>query len=247
MELGTVATSFWGFGFVPIVMKMSPDSIEASLLAAEQAVARGDGLKGTGFWKAVGQVKRSPELVDRYADRIAAIDTRAHGNWALFRIPLWVGTTLAASAALIGLVLLFWSVGLGNTAGGLVLLVGMGVLITATHGLAHLAVGQIFGIRFTSWFVGSVQRPQPGVKVDYATYLRTPPNRRAWMHAAGAIVGKIVPFAAIPFALAGDFPWWVMAALLVVGVGQILTDVLWSTKSSDWARFSREMKYAHPS
>ena len=228
-------------------MGMSAGSIEASLLAAEDAVDRGEGLAGTGFWKAVSQVKRTPELVDRYADRIAVIDEKAHANWALLRIPVALGTALAVVAAVVGLALMFWSVNVGEVAGGLMLLLGMGVVLTATHGLAHLAVGRIFGIHFTSWFVGSVKRPQPGVKVDYSTYLRTPPKRRAWMHAAGAIVGKFVPFVAIPFALAGDFPWWVLTALLVVGIGQIITDVLWSTKVSDWARFSREMKYAHPS
>ena len=228
-------------------MDMSSESIEASLLAAEGAVERGEGLRGTGFWKAVGRVKGNSELVDRYADRIAAIDEKAHANWAILRIPVGLGTGLAVLATVVGVVLMFWSVNLGGAAGGLMLLVGMGVVLTATHGLAHLALGRLFGIHFTSWFVGTMKRPQPGVKVDYSTYLRTAPKRRAWMHAAGAIVGKIVPFAAIPFALAGDFPWWVLTALLVIGIGQIITDVLWSTKASDWSRFSREMKYAHPS
>ena len=69
-----------------------------------------------------------------------------------------------------------------------------GVLLVTTHGLGHLAVGKARGMKFTHWFVGTMQRPQPGVKLDYATYLRVDAVGRAWMHASGAIVTKIVPF-----------------------------------------------------
>ncbi len=46
-------------------------------------------------------------------------------------------------------------------------------------------------MRVIYWFVGTIRRPQPGVKVDYASYLRAPPRQRAWMHASGAIVVEV--------------------------------------------------------
>ncbi|MGA7271677.1 MAG: hypothetical protein WB239_11440, partial [Acidimicrobiia bacterium] len=64
------------------------------------------------------------------------------------------------------------------------------------------------------------------------------------MHASGALFGKILPFALIPAALAADLPGWVSWVLLAFGLVQIVTDVLWSTRSSDWKRFRREMRYA---
>src|SRR5439155_23826878 len=46
--------------------------------------------------------------------------------------------------------------------------------------------GVAAGIRFIGWFLDGPTRLQPGLKIDYASYLRTPARRRAWMHAAGA-------------------------------------------------------------
>jgi hypothetical protein len=37
---------------------------------------------------------------------------------------------------------------------------------------------------------------------------------------------------------------WVAVILALLGVAQIVTDVLFSTKTSDWKRFSREMRNA---
>lgn len=207
-------------------------------------MAAGKGLSGTGFWQAVSAVKRQPELADRYAGRIAEIDRAAHRDWAVLIIPLWLGTTLAVLAVAIGLALVWWAYYLDGGAGVLSFLAGVGVLIAATHGLAHLVVGRLLGIRFDYWFVGEVRGPQPGVKVDYDSYLRTGARRRAWMHASGALVTKSIPFLFIGAAIGANLPAWVMWALLGMGVATILTDVFWSTKTSDWKKFKREMGFA---
>lgn len=223
---------------------MTSSAIEESLTRAEHAVDAGEGLSGTGFWQAVSTVKGQPELAERYADRIAAIDERAHRNWALLVIPLGVGTVLAVVATLVGLALVSWAYALEGGAAIVAFLVGFGVLIASTHALGHLVVGMILGIRFSYWFVGKVSQPQPGVKVDYATYLRTKASKRAWMHASGAIVTKAIPFLLIGAAVAADLPIWVAWALAAFGVVAFATDVLWSTKASDWKRFRREMGFA---
>jgi hypothetical protein len=223
---------------------MTTPAIEESLSRAERAVDAGDGLSGTGFWGAVATVKRQPELADRYADRIAAIDERAHRNWALLVIPLGVGTGLAVIATLAGLALIWWTYALDGGAEVVVFLLGFVVLVASTHPLAHFVVGLVSGIRFRYWFVGEVSRPQPGIKVDYATYLRTKASRRAWMHASGAIATKALPFLLIGAAIAADLPAWVPWLLAALGVAMVVTDVLWSTKASDWKKFRREMGVA---
>ncbi len=204
----------------------------------------GEGLGGTGFWKAVDSLKRRPELVDRYAPRLAAIDRRAFENWARFAIGIRIGTALMALVSLVGVVLVVWSHSLPDPWNAVALLGGGGgVLVTTTHGLGHMVVGRMVGIRFTHWFVGSLARPQPGVKVDYSTYLRVSPRARAWMHASGAIVTKVLPFALLAVLPAG-FPAWGTWLLWAQGVLQILTDAVWSVKVSDWKKFRREMSYA---
>lgn len=228
-------------------MCVASTAIEESLAKAESAVDAGDGLSGTGFWGAISEVKRRPELVDRYADRMAAVDAKALRNWAFLVIPLWLGTSVALLATLGGLGLIWWAYSLDDLAAVAVFLIGTGVLLGATHGLGHLLVGRLMGMRFLFWFVGKISQPQPGVKVDYATYLRTPARKRAWMHASGALTTKVIPFLLIGAAVAADLPTWGVLVLLVLGVGQVATDLLWSTKASDWKKFKREKGFAQGS
>ena len=223
---------------------MENQNVDEALSAARRAVDAGEGLAGTGFWKAVGTVKRHPGLIDRYAPRIAEIDRQAFEGWALFTVGAGVGTALMVLATLVGVALVAWSPSLPDPWNALVLLGGGGgILVATTHGLGHLVVGRIVGIRFTHWFVRSVTWPQPGVKADYNTYLRASPRSRAWMHASGALVTKVIPFAILPVALSSDFPSWAAWLLLAQGALQIFTDAVWSVKVSDWKKFRREMSY----
>jgi hypothetical protein len=217
--------------------------ITETLRLAEVAVKAGDPLGPTGFWKAVAAVKANPTLIEANADRIGVIDSIAFRNWALLTVPLWIGNLLTLGGALLGLALIAWSYSLDETPATIAFLLGFGAILVTTHSLGHLLVGTLLGIRFTRWFVGSIRRPQPGVKVDYATYLRVPARSRAWMHASGAIVTKIVPFALIGAALAANVPSWVVWVLAAVGIVQIVTDVLWSANASDWKKYKREVAF----
>ena len=218
--------------------------IDQILHASEDALAVGDPIGHTGFWRAVATVKGDPDLVERYADRISVIDAEAFRQWAMITVPLWAGNLLAIGGTFVGFALIWWAYFLGDLLAGLIFLLGFGIILVTTHSLTHLLVGSLVGINFLKWFVGSVTRPQPGVKIDYSTYLRTPPRSRAWMHASGAIVTKLMPFLLLGAAYGADVPRWVVLVLLGVGIGQIVTDLVWSTTSSDWKKFKREMEFA---
>lgn len=220
---------------------MDRTRIEATLDAAELAVASGAPVGPTGFWSAVAAVKREPALVEAYANRIARIDRAALKAWALVTVPLWLGNVVMIGGTMVGLAFVAWAYSLDGAVSGISFLVGFGIILVTTHGLAHLVVGGLLGMRFTHWFSASLRRPNPGVKVDYATYLRASPSARAWMHASGAIFTKIVPFALLGAAIAAEVPGWAVAVLILVGVVALVTDFLWSTKASDWKKFRREM------
>ena len=223
---------------------MDDSEITETLRLAEVAARAGDPLGPTGFWRAVAAVKADPGLIEEHADRIGVIDSVAFRNWALLTVPLWIGNLVMVGGALFGCALIAWSYYLEGTAAAISFLLGFGAILVTTHSLAHLLVGALFRIRFTRWFVGSIRRPQPGIKLDYACYLFVPARSRAWMHASGAIVTKIVPFALIGAALAANVPTWVAWVLVAVGIGQIITDVLWSTNASDWKKYRREMQFS---
>lgn len=223
---------------------MTPLEIDTALNACEVTIGFGNSpdLRAAGFWPAVRAVKGDPELVVQFAHRIGVIDAVAFGSWARIAVPLWLGTAAAVFGAMAGVTVIVESEFVPSW-NGIVFMVGAGILIGTTHGLGHLVVGRIGGIRFTAWFIGR-GRPQPGVKTDYATYLRATPRSRAWMHASGAIVTKAIPFLLIPVALLMPaIPWWVPIVLFALGIIQIVTDLAWSTKSSDWAKFRREMSF----
>lgn len=225
---------------------MDPTQIEMLLSSLEVDLAAGRtiDLRAAGFWKAVGAVKRDPALVEEFADRIAVIDRAAFEEWSWFRMGIRAGTWFMLVATAVALGVIGAAYAAPDPWDGLLLLAGTGALLVTTHGLGHLAVGAAFGIGFTHWFIGSVLRPQPGVKVDYSTYLRTPAAARAWMHASGAVVTKAMPFLMLGAAWGMEAPAWAWVALVAGGAVSIATDVLWSVSSSDWKRYARERRLA---
>jgi hypothetical protein len=225
---------------------MDAREIERTLDEAERLLAAGAALDlGTlGFWRAVASVKRDPKYVERYADRVGAIDRDAFRRRVPLRFPAAVGIALLSFGALFGVFALWLAAAFQPPLKEILVLVGMGALLVCTHGLAHVVYGSLLGMRFTDWFADVPRRPQPGFKLDYATYLRTPAASRAWMHASGAIVTKVVPFAVIPYALSIDSAGWSIALLVAIGIAQIATDALWSVRASDWKKFRRERRLA---
>ena len=216
-------------------------NVSEALERAEAALDAGNGLRGTGFWPAIREVKADPTSYD--LERIAAIDRRAFTDWALLTVPIVPGTILNLLVTAGGLGLIAWSY-YDAPLPWLMFLLGLGIVWVTTHGLAHLAVGRLQGMRFTHWFIGEITLPQPGVKVDYATYLVVPARQRAWMHASGAIMSKLIPFLLLPAAAISGQPTWVVWSVAAFGLISIATDVLWSTKVSDWKKFRREMDLA---
>jgi hypothetical protein len=221
-------------------------AVERILAACEQALA-GAGtpdLRALGFWRAVAAVKRRRDLVDRYAARVAAIDRQSFRRRVRLAFPVTLGVLALDLGLFGGLLLLAFAIGIGHPWREVLVLAGAGALDVATHGLAHLAVGTFAGIDFTDWFVDLPKRPQPGFKIDYASYLRASPRQRAWMHAAGAIATKLTPFLVTAYAVAIGTDAWALLLLLALGAFQIVTDVLFSVRASDWKKFRREMKLA---
>jgi len=202
-------------------------------------------LGALGFWKLVTRVKADPPLADHWADVIGRIDRRAFERAVRMRFPVWVGNgTLVLGTAAGALAVAFAATTSSGTLAGLALLVAGGVWSGSVHDLAHWLVGRAVGIRFTCYFLSTRPFPILGLKIDYATYLRTSPTARAWMHASGALATKFAPFVALVFWPLTDAPAWAAWALLALGGFEILTDVLFSVRSSDWKKVRRELRVA---
>ena len=223
----------------------------AELERIEAAVDAGDtGLRRLGFWRVVALIKRDDELIERYADQVGRIDAKAFRAGVRLRLPVWVGLTLMLIATAVGVASVALAVRAGadsepdEVVAGVGLVVGAGAWAVGLHSLAHYLFGRAVGIRFTDLFVAFPPPPLPGLKTDYATYLRASPTARAWMHASGAIATKLAPFIALAFAPTARAPGWAVVVLLGLGIFQIATDVLFSTKASDWKKVRRELAVA---
>ncbi len=232
-------------------------------------------LRALGFWPIVSRVKRDPALIEALADEIGEIDRLAFEAKHRVRFSIGFGNLLliAGTVALKGLVLWVSSLGIeiinlidGWQPGdprirvgrfhvgwaGVALVVAAAGLSVTFHDLAHWAVGRLGGIRFRAYFLNGPFRIQPGIKTDYASYLRADPRRRARMHAAGAVASKLAPFAVgawglfvyLRYEFLDVFPAWSLVAVLAFGILQIVTDLVWSTKRSDWKKWARERRVA---
>jgi hypothetical protein len=226
-------------------------------IEGEVEAGRAD-LSRLGFWRLVREVKRDRVLARHWAEEVGRIDRVAFERWVRPRFPVWLGNAvlLAASAVLVAFVPM--AVALARDAApsepvlpGLMLLAAAGGLSGSLHDLAHWAVGRLVGIRFTWYFFDGPLRIQPGIKVDYASYLRASPAARAWMHASGALASKIAPFAVFAAAYLPHrsanydlFPPWAMWGTLAIGVVQIVTDLTFSRRKSDWKKVGRELRVA---
>jgi hypothetical protein len=212
----------------------------------ERAVDEGNtDLSSLGFWRLVKRVKLSPEAVEAYGDRIGRIDTAAFRAGVPRRFPVWLGNAVLMGGVFVGVAAVVFALRVSSSfLAGVALLVAGVAWAVSFHCLAHWLVGRLVGMRFTDYFIGGPPPPRPGLKTDYATYLRVSPRRRAAMHASGAVATKVAPFLPLFFWSAADAPVW--SALLLLGVGglQILTDILFSVKTSDWKKVARELAVA---
>jgi hypothetical protein len=215
------------------------DRLEAAVLVGNTD------LKTLGLWRVVARVKPDRMLVDRYADQIGRIDTAAFHLGIKRRAPVWVGNALLLAATLAGLAAAIVArTASSSTVSGLLVL-GAGITWSVSlHSPTHWAVGRAVGIGFTDYFIGGPPPPRPGLKSDYASYLRADPESRAWMHASGAIMTKIAPLLALAFWPGSGAPWWSAAGLLVICIASIATDIVFSVKVSDWKKFRRERAVA---
>jgi hypothetical protein len=221
-----------------------PD-LKADLDAIEAAVATGStDLRALGFWRLVARIKPDPVLVHDHADQVGRIDTAAFRGGVRTRTRVWVGNLLMVSVVGVGVAAIVVAAQTTGTAAGLALLIAGGAWSLGIHSPTHWFVGWLAGIGFTDYFLGGPPPPRPGIKTDYATYLRAEASMRAWFHASGAIATKIAPFVAVALWPATNAPVWAVLALAGYAILQIVTDVLFSTKSGDWKRFARERAIA---
>jgi hypothetical protein len=236
-----------------------PETYQDALARIERAVDEGNSALGRlGFWRLVNKIKVEPALSAHWAEVVGRIDRKAFVARTRFRIPVWFGNLVLLLEGLISAALVPVALAIARRSAtpepflaGLLVVAAAGGLVVAVHGLSHYAVGRMSRIGFHAYFIGGPLKITPTLKIDYESYLKADPGSRATMHAAGALASKVAPFvvfagAYIPHARAGYdlLPAWSLWAVLALGVLQIVTDIVWSRKHSDWKKVGRELRVA---
>jgi hypothetical protein len=215
------------------------DRIEAAVDAGETDLGR------LGFWRLLARVKADPALSAHWAEQAGRIDRKAFEARFSVRFPVWFGNLVLLLGVAAGVVAIGIALATDDEVlSGLALVFASLDWSVAFHGLGHWLVGRLVGMRFFAYVFRHLVPPVPGLKVDYASYLRTSPEARAWMHASGAIASKLAPFVVLAFWPASPAPTWVAWAIAGYGGLLILIDVFISTRKSDWKRVSRELRVA---
>ena len=222
------------------------ESLEEAFARVEAAVDAGNAdLSALGFWRLLRTVKTDPAVARRFAEQAGRIDRKAFEVRVKMRFPVWLGNGVLLAGTLFGAAAVVVATRASNaTLAGLALIAAAVAWSVSLHCPAHWAVGKLVGIRFTAYTFGGPPPPRPGLKTDYETYLLASPGERAWMHASGALATKVAPFVALAFWPGSDAPAWAAWTVLAIGVLQIVTDILFSTKSSDWKKVRRERAVA---
>ena len=219
--------------------------VRAALSRIEAAVTRGEtDLRVLGFWPVVALVKRGPALIEAHADQIGRIDEAAFRARVRPVLPVWAGNVLLGGLFVAGGAALWVASATHGLIAGLALVAAALWWSVAVHSPTHWLVGLALGIRCTHYFLGGPFPQRPGLKTDYASYLRVPARSRAWFHASGALATKTAPFLVAACAPLTNAPVWAILAAAGVGVIEIATDVLFSVKTGDWKKFRREMAIA---
>ncbi len=221
----------------------------------EAKVAEGDyNLKELGFWKIVAQVRRNPKLAEEFGEQIARIDIAAHkASW--ISVPLWLGHVIEILVTLFGLWLLYLALYHSISSIRSAALVGATFFLSfSLHPLTHYAVGRVLGINFKYYFLHGLYiffrspgkkwwKLEPSLKVGYASYLRASPKSRVVMHASGAVVTKLTILLVLLFGIKFNAPVQGIIATAAMLALYIATDILYSTKSADWSKVKRELRY----
>ena len=222
------------------------EELQAAFARIEAAVEAGESdLSKLGFWRALRVVKLDPALSEHWADTAGRIDRKAFENGVKRRFPVLFGNLVLLAETLLGAAAIVLAMRTSNsTLAGLALVAAAIAWSVSLHCLAHWLFGRLVGIGFLYYSFAGPFPPRPGLKTDYATYLRAAPGERAWMHASGALATKGAPFIALGFWWGTDAPAWAAWATSALGLLQISTDVFLSTKTGDWKKVKRERAVA---
>lgn len=191
---------------------------------------------GKAFWAIINRVKKDRINDDELLKQITSISQKRFREKVSFTLNVPVGNLLEIAVTIATIVLAF------QISYDWMLYISAFILLTTLHPLSHYITGSLLGIRFTHYYLNGPARIEPTLKIDYFSYLKTSPERRALMHLSGVIGTVIAPLIAALLALDKGANS-VAANLSLLFLLLVVFELLTSTKTGDLMRARREYGY----
>lgn len=186
---------------------------------------------GKVFREVVEQVKKDKINDDALLAQIESISLGRFKEKVQFKPGIAVGNLIAASVTIAAIFLAF-------KGSGLMLYISAFILMAALHPLSHYVTGALFGIRFTHYYLNGPAKFEPTLRIDYFSYLKVSPGKRALMHVSGVIGTTAAPLIVALAALNRDAS--IALNLFILFLLLIVFELLTSTKKGDLMRTKRE-------
>lgn len=231
---------------------MKIEEILKKLDFIEKEVDKGNlKLKKLGFWEIVNEAKINQEIAEKTAKKIAKINRKVfekRWKWK-FNPLLGIFVLLLISA----ITIYFYFVVVNDKfLLSLYLPIASFILSASFHTPLQYIVGRILGIKFIYIYPRGIYmferhskgkiKIEPALKLDYESYLKASPIKRAIMHASGATltIVAVIYFFILSIILKAEI--WSIFICGFITFAYILTDLTYSKNQAAWKRFLEEYR-----
>lgn len=197
--------------------------LDRALREVEKKIESGD---YSNFWRLVARVKKDSALIERYADRIGETDQKIFRGRVPFTLGIGAGNFIEVVGLGVGAAVLIGGSRYLGAYGWASPIIAALLFSITLHPLAHYLVGRLVGIRFTFYFLDGPIKIEPTLKIDYATYLRASPGKRALMHLSGAFATTTSPLLVLLIAFFLGAPKLSLVALAALFLFFLSTELI---------------------
>jgi len=224
--------------------------IEERLTQIFNEVKKGNfALRKLGFWDIVREAKRNKEIAIKYGDKISEINKYVfEKKWKWKFAPIY---GISAMLVISVITILAFPYALNDRFYLSVYLpVASFILSASLHPITQYIVGRVFGIKFLYFYLRGIYifsrtskgkfHIEPALKLEYASYLRTNPLKRAIMHISGSIITILIVFLFFWLSLVFNVYLWSQVICGGIAISYLLTEIIYSPKYAAWKHFLEE-------
>ncbi len=228
------------------------EEIGEKLEIIEKEILKGNfSLRKLGFWDIVIEAKLNDEIAKRYGKKIAEINRYVFEKKWKRRYSISFGISLLSLISIIFIALYFF---VYNHIFYLSLYfpIASFVLSASLHPITQYIVGRIFGIKFIYIYLRGLYifsrsskgkiHIEPALKLDYESYLKVHPMKRAIMHVSGTFVTLFIVFFFFILSLTYPVELFSKISCGMIAISYLLTEMIYSPRYAAWKHFREEYR-----